>query len=427
MFRSTLRLPMPIVVLAIALLSRRRPLFAAVVLSCFGATACAAGTATPADSGVASPPVESTPNGTVLASPVSSGALDAGSMAPTGASGLPSSSPPSRSGPSTGAPSGAVAGTHERLYVVNTHGPGSVSVIDTGSRKVTQTIMLSHPAGDFPVALATGISVNRGGDRAFVTTIAAGLETLNLQSGKVIDVNPSLDNSYSISSAGSGIDAFVLRVANGDGNGDAPQVIPVDAAGHPGQGITVGDETFNVSAIVSAPDGNHVYALLFQGLLVAIDTHSLKAAAPIQLPDTANGIAISPDGRSAYVTVGSTPGIVKVDLATGVAWPPIAVGVDPHGIAITPDGRSAYISDGETVIPVDLTNNQAGAAIRLVSTGTTVNPDALGGPVVVTHDGRWVFAVDPEANAVIPINIATGHPGTRIAVGPYPLAVALGP
>ena len=328
---------------AIPVLRRRRPLFAAValVMSCFVATACAAETTPLAGSGAASAPGESTPNGTDSASPVSSATREAGSVPPTGSvSGLPSGSPSSPSGPSTDAPSSAAAaGTHERLYVVNTHGPGSVSVIDTGSRKVTQTIMLSHPAGDFPVALATGISVNRGGDRAFVTTVVAGLETLNLQSGKVIAVNPALDNSYGISSAGSGIAAFALRVANGDGNGDAPQVIPVDAAGHPGQGITIGDETFNVSAIVSAPDGNHVYALLFQGLLVAIDTRSLKAAAQIRLPDTVNGIAISPDSKSAYITVGSTPGILKVDLATGVTSPLIAVGL-PGSVSPTRTKRA---------------------------------------------------------------------------------------
>jgi DNA-binding beta-propeller fold protein YncE len=417
-------------VFAVRALRRPHLLFAAVALalSCFVATACAAKTATPAASGVAFTPGESAPNGTDSGSPLSSGTPDAVSAPPTrSASGFVTGSAPTASGLLTGPPSSADAGTHERLYVVNAHGPGSVSVIDTGRRKVMQTIMLSHPAGDFPFALATGISVNPGGDRAFVTTVGAGLETLDLQSGKVIAVDPALDNSYGISPADSGLAAFVLRVANGDGNGDAPQVIPVDAAGHPRQGITVGNETFNISAIVSAPDGNHVYALLFQGLLVAIDTRTLKVDAQIHLPDTSKTIAITPDGQSAYITVEATPGIVKVDLATGLVSPLIAVGAEPQGIAITPDGRTAYITDGETVIPLDLTNNQAGAAIRLAPTGATLNPDALGGPVVITRDGRWLFAVDPEANAVVPIDIATGHPGPPIAVGPYPLAVALGP
>jgi YVTN family beta-propeller protein len=409
---------------------RRRSLFfagAAFALTCFVATACATQTPRPAGLGTTPTPADSTPNGIDSVSPVSSGTLDPPPGPPTGSeSGLLTGAPASPSRPVTGAPSSTAAGSHERLYVVNAHGPGSVSVIDTGSRKVTRTILLSHPAGDFPFAVATGINVNPGGDKAFVTTVTAGLETLDLHSGKVVGVNLTLDNSYGITSGGAGTPAFVLRVANGDGNGDAPQVVPVDAAGRPRQGITVGDDTFNISAIVSAPDGNRVYALLFQGLLVAIDTRTLKVDAQIHLPDTAKALAITPDGQSAYITVAATPGVVKVDLATGMASPLIALGAEPQGIAITPDGRTAYITDGETVIPLDLTDNQAGAAIRLAP-GANLHPDAQGGPVVITHDGRWVFAVDPEANAVIPIDIATGHPGKPIAVGPYPLAVALGP
>ena len=63
----------------------------------------------------------------------------------------------------------------------------------------------------------------------------------------------------------------------------------------------------------------------------------------------AEGIAITPDGKTAYVTSDESI-VVPIDTATGTPGAPIRVGVNrpglhdqPDGIVITPDGRTAYV------------------------------------------------------------------------------------
>ena len=91
-------------------------------------------------------------------------------------------------------------------------------------------------------------------------------------------------------------------------------------------------------------------------------------------------MAVTPDGRKAYVlhparygtrklldTV--TPlrlGVTKADKPITVRKP-ITVGSEPAAIAITPDGRTAYVvsTRSGTVTPIRTATNVAGKAIRV--------------------------------------------------------------
>ena len=57
-------------------------------------------------------------------------------------------------------------------------------------------------------------------------------------------------------------------------------------------------------------------------------------------------MAITPDGKHAYVTNDSADGTVSViTTATGAVSAPITVGTLPDGVAITPDGKHAYVTN----------------------------------------------------------------------------------
>ncbi|HLX78183.1 MAG TPA: PKD domain-containing protein, partial [Acidimicrobiales bacterium] len=96
------------------------------------------------------------------------------------------------------------------------------------------------------------------------------------------------------------------------------------------------------------------------------------------------------------------------------------VGNNPEGIAITPDGGTAYVSnDGSsTVTPIDLATNTAGTAIPVG-----------GAPVglAVTPDGRTAYVAIPSNNTVVPINTSTNTAGVAIPVGNGPSAIAITP
>ena len=59
--------------------------------------------------------------------------------------------------------------------------------------------------------------------------------------------------------------------------------------------------------------------------------------------DVVSAVAISPDGKLAYVTNYANSTITPIDLATNAARTPIVVGGAPYGIAFAKDGKTAVV------------------------------------------------------------------------------------
>ena len=72
-------------------------------------------------------------------------------------------------------------------------------------------------------------------------------------------------------------------------------------------------------------------------------------------------IAITPDGKTAYVANLDSGTVTPIRTATNTALPPIKAGRHPDAIAITPDGKTAYVAnDGSgTVTPIRTATNTA--------------------------------------------------------------------
>ena len=106
-----------------------------------------------------------------------------------------------------------------------------------------------------------------------------------------------------------------------------------------------------------------------------IDTATGVVSASIDVGGQPAGVAITPDGRHAYVT-GTVPldGTVWViDTATGVVSATIPVGPNPGEVAITPDGTHAYVADyaiggGGEVSVIETTTGQVWPPSRASAT-----------------------------------------------------------
>jgi DNA-binding beta-propeller fold protein YncE len=106
---------------------------------------------------------------------------------------------------------------------------------------------------------------------------------------------------------------------------------------------------------------------------------------------TDGSIAITPDGRTAYIA-GAQDGLVTpVDLSSGRVLPPIQLGRFGsylNAIAISPDGRTGYVVEGgieDTIVPIDLATRTVGPAIRVPG------PRALGSSIAISPDGHMAY------------------------------------
>ena len=132
-----------------------------------------------------------------------------------------------------------------------------------------------------------------------------------------------------------------------------------------------------------------------------IDIATNTAGTPIPARGNAPiGIAITPDGTTAYVTNNTfSNSVTPIDIATNTAGTPFAVGMGPVGIAITPDGATAYVANSlsDDLTPID------------TATNTTAAPFA-----VAAGSGPWNIAIVPNQAPAAAFSTALGDPDSDV-------------
>ncbi len=130
--------------------------------------------------------------------------------------------------------------------------------------------------------------------------------------------------------------------------------------------------------------------------------------------------------RTVYVSNGRGGTVTPIDTATNTPGPPIPIGRGPGLIAMTPDGRTAYVTSDESIVaPIDTATGTPGAPIRVGVTGPGLHDQPDG--IVITPDGRTVYVANIESGTVTPIDTATNTPGEPIEVGVRPRAIVITP
>ncbi len=168
------------------------------------------------------------------------------------------------------------------------------------------------------------------------------------------------------------------------------------------------------------------------GTVTPIPTRTNTAGKAIKVGLGPRAIAITPNGKTAYVSNSGSDTVTPISTATGKAGRAIKVGKDPGAIAITPDGQTAYVAISGDVLggpglvaPIQTATNTAGQAI-------TVGKDP--GAIAITSNGKTAYVADEDyANGpptVTPINTATNKADKTITLGEcceYPGDIAITP
>ena len=87
-----------------------------------------------------------------------------------------------------------------------------------------------------------------------------------------------------------------------------------------------------------AASSHTAYVANQAGSVTPIDTATNTAGTAIGVGSNPSEVAITPDGKTAYVTNGSANNVTPINVATNTKGTPIPVGGGPVAIAITPTG-----------------------------------------------------------------------------------------
>ena len=217
-----------------------------------------------------------------------------------------------------------------------------------------------------------------------------------------------------------GTKAFVTDIAT-------HSVSPVDLSVSPVRperriGLASGAEPVGIAV---TPDGSEaLVADMGTDTVTPISTSTDRAGTPIHLPPGSMpfAIAVTPDDSTAYVAA-LAGALYPIDLATGDVGRPIAVAGAPNGVTITPNGDTAYVTGGGyipcanlpqgtgAVTPVDLRDDTPEPSFTLA--GTTSGP-------AVTPDGKTLYVLESGPTSEdVSVPVATNQPGAAFDVGPY--------
>ena len=244
-----------------------------------------------------------------------------------------------------------------------------IAVINTTAREIDRII---YP----PYELGGTLAPSPDGRWLYFTTHATpnslgGIGKLDLQSGEVVEFLP-----FSISNL------FITLSKDG-------------------KYIYVADGSHPAAADFKKPPGFENNSFNF---FRVIDAESLKVISSVEVGDSPQYIAITPDGSKAYVSNHWSNDVSVINLSTMKVIANITVGFEPNEITFTPDGSKAYVAlPGNAAMlaggPGYLCTNRVGVIDtkqNILLSSIEVHQDPIS--VSMDPDGTKVYVADGGAN-----------------------------
>ena len=98
-----------------------------------------------------------------------------------------------------------------------------------------------------------------------------------------------------------------------------------------------------VGAEQTPPAGQLIIIGLVVAVVVGIGVLLTVTRDTIRVGNSPIWVAVSPDGRRAYITDFRSDSVSVIDTATDTVIAAISVGVGPRGVVVSPDGHRAYV------------------------------------------------------------------------------------
>jgi YVTN family beta-propeller protein len=304
----------------------------------------------------------------------------------------------------------------QSLYVLNAN-ESAIATVNVASEKLTHLVLGSVEINS--------LAVPPGGTTVWASQYGFGL------GGDILFLNPATQQlKYKVGYAGAlafSPSGTVVYVAN------PGAVTALDVATLKPIGTAHVGQLTNVDQAIPSPDGTRVYisasfvsgvsdgpVVLAPGEILVLDTSTFKYTAAINVPDGMGAMALTPDGSTLVYT--ANKGRLHL-LSTATNKITATIHLTPangllNGLALSPDGATAYVADAENNLLM----------VADLATQTQLNSIAVGNspsPVVISPDGSEAWVATLAGLEIV--NTSTCLVSGPVRLPGEPSAIVFGP
>lgn len=148
------------------------------------------------------------------------------------------------------------------------------------------------------------------------------------------------------------------------------------------------------------------------------DAAAIPGLKTVEVGEEPEGILLSPDGKTAYVTSEVANTVHVVDTASGEMKANIVVGNRPRRFALTPDQKELWVTNelsGEVTI-IDPATNKVTQSIKFLPKGFR-EEDVIPVGITMTHDGKTVVVGLGGSNHIAFVDVASHEVQDYVLVG----------
>lgn len=257
--------------------------------------------------------------------------------------------------------------TRDGKYAAVTNGnDASVSIVDTESRTVIQTVSIASVGLEYPL----GVIFSKNDRKLFVTTgggfpnSIAVLNSRDIHDVRLVGTIP-YTGYPGLPALAPHTGKLLVPASPPFFPGPTPEPNLAELLTiNPNSTAILSDFAMSVNNafandIAVSPDGRFGYISIFafrggEGGVWVVDLKRMKTVKIIDTGDpTVWGMGITPDGRYVLATGFTENEVAVIDTKTRSLIKTIPVGEDPNTIGITPNGRKAFVSNqGDTTVSV---------------------------------------------------------------------------
>lgn len=245
-----------------------------------------------------------------------------------------------------------------QAFVTNSS-DATVSVIDTATKAVIQTISLAPLSLTFPF----GVTADKNDKKVFISTQGGSPHSIAILDDHDPN-NVQLDGTVAASGVTGrmalrsiGNELVVTRSTSETG---PPEIIAVNpSSGDIMHDLTIPGNTGFTNDIAITPDGRFAYVSIFDfsggtGGVWVVDLKTLRTVTVINTGDPeVFGIGITPNGHFVFATNFIKNSVAVIDTTTNTLVATVPVGRQPNEVAVTLDGTLAFVTNqNDTTVSV---------------------------------------------------------------------------